>query len=367
MNKDYSKIDMVLVNDVLNQWNLAVTNFGNDRVFAAKENFFSTLSSVGLDSGFAASYDKNNEALTQALSNTSKSILATLANIEELDENVRNDILELLGEKPRDEDGGGGDGPGDGGGGTRTPTQEELIDNSKEQLEQYKNLSLSDLNAVTAELVKLAKSNNTTLDEILNNDEYALKVHSMMLLCPNISEDFKVMIENGRTDISQKLLQNILYGGSPEIIGLDENTSITVKKYLEMVAQNNNISVQQLLTDENYSSLLKDSLGSFGNVAEYVNTLDESSITDELLAVYDGNQTEKVTASEVSILRSFIDQLATSNNTDSETLLTSGTSNIQQSMNGLGRTSLFVNTVSNFASGEMGSVLSSLFKISNNG
>jgi len=366
MNKDYSKIDMVLVNEVLNQWNTAVTNFGTDRVFAAKENFFSTLSSVGLDSGFADSYDKNNEALTQALTNTSKSILATLANIEELDENVRNDILELLGQKPRDNT-GGGDGPGDGGGGTRTPTQAELIDNSKEQLEQYKNLSLSDLNAVSAELVKLAQKNNTTLDELLNNDEYALKIHSMMLLCPNISEDFKVMIENGQTNISQKILQNIFYGQTPEIIGLDENTSITVKKYLEMVAQNNNISLQQLLTEENYSNLLKDSLGTFGNVAEYVNTLDESSITDELLAVYDGNQTEKVTASEVSIMRNFIDQLATSNNTDSETLLTSGTNNIHQSMNGLGRTSLFVNTVSNFASGEMGSVLSSLFKLSNNG
>lgn len=365
MEFNYTKIDIIAVETALEQWKTAISNFDNNELEIKTEAFFQALKDANLDGGFIESYYNNNETLKTGLTESSTAILSTLKNMEELDQSVRNDIAEMLNEKPttRDPAGGGSGGGGGGGGDTTTPpTTTELIDNSAEQLEQYANMSMSDLYNVAAELSKIADDNNTTLEQILSGEDYTLKIHSALLASPNITEEFKQLIELGDTSISQKILANIFQGNNPEIMGLNDNIKNVIKVYLGMVAENNNISLQQLLSDANYNTLLKDTLSNFGNLPNYLGTLNDENMGNSLLDVYDGNGIGDMGSGEVSIVRSFIDASAQTNNSDVESMLSNAAS-IKGEVSNLGKASVFMNTLTKFSGEASNTVLSALMGI----
>ena len=92
-------------------------------------------------------------------------------------------------------------------------------------------MSMSDLNAVAQDLMKYANENGLTLDQLLNDSQYATKIHSRLLLSQHIPDDFKLLIEAGKTNISQKILCSIFSGKEPELVGLNENTTKVIKQY----------------------------------------------------------------------------------------------------------------------------------------
>ena len=55
-----------------------------------------------------------------------------------------------------------------------------------------------------------------------------------------------------------------------------------------MVASSNNITIEQLLNNEQYSKVLSDSLKSFDNVTGYISNLKENEVIPILLSIYDG-------------------------------------------------------------------------------
>lgn len=366
-NSESSKINIDAANEALTAWGVAISNFNLGKLTASKEKFFQALFDVGLDNGFIKSYDQNNVALENALNSSKTSILNSLENMHNLDDEVMKDLEELLGLKPKtSEDGGGGGNTPSTQTTPHTPTSTDLLDNSKEQLALYKNMSMSDLNAVAQDLMKYANENGLTLDQLLNDSQYATKIHSRLLLSQHIPDDFKLLIEAGKTNISQKILCSIFSGKEPELVGLNENTTKVIKQYLMMVASSNNITIEQLLNNEQYSKVLSDSLKSFDNVTGYISNLKENEVIPSLLSIYDGASQENMTSGGMSIMRAYIETLAQSNNTDAETMLTSQT-NIDTNLSGLGKASVFMNTMSSFDPKEAGSIVSSLIDAKSEG
>lgn len=357
-NSESSKINIDAVSEALRAWGTAITTFSSSKLIAANEKFFQALADVGLDSGFVSSYDKNNISLENALNSSKTTILTALDNMHNLDDSVMRDLQKILGltPTPSDEDNSNNRNP------NHTATSSALLDNSKEQLELYKNMSMSDLNTVAQELIKLANENGTTLDKLLTDSQYATKIHSMLLLSQHIPDDFKLVIEAGNTNISQKLLNDIFSGKEPELMGLNENTINVIKQYLTMVASNNNTTIEQLLNDEKYSKLFTESLGGFESVTNYIGNLKEDEITPSLLSIYDGASQDNMNSSGISIMRTYIDELANSNNTDAETMLTTK-NDIDTNLLGLGKTSVFMNTMSSFSPKEAGSIVSTLINL----
>ncbi|MBO5376079.1 MAG: hypothetical protein J6A52_04430 [Bacilli bacterium] len=376
MSFNYTKIDIVAVEAALEKWNTAVSSFENNELKIKNESFFQMLKDANLDDGFIESYYNNNEALKKSLKSSSKTILTTLQHMDELDQSVRDDIANLLADKPKRN-------PGDDTQDTDDPdkpknpdnpdspsdTPPELIDNSEEQLAMYANMSMSDLANVAAEISKLSDLNNTTFDDVLSNEEYMLKIHGALLASPNLSDELKMLIEAGDTSISQKLLANIFSGRVPSVIGFNDDMKNVLNSYLGMVANSNNISINQLLMDPNYTKLLKTSLSNFNNVGSYVSGLNDTNIVDSLFDVYDGNETGDMGSAEVSIIRSFVECTANSTNVSVEEML-SNTSNmptIQTGVMNLGKTSVFMDSLTKFSDGVANNILSSLIGIKTQG
>lgn len=356
MKYDYTRIDITAVEEILHQWNAALASFEGNELKLKNTSLFSAIVSAGLDNGFVNSYESNNQNLKSALTNSSTTISNSLKNMESLDQDVQNDIEILAQENWRKK-----------GNGTsitqvenkylkEAPTMTELINNSKEQLAQYANMSMSDLHHVAEELNNLAEMNNTTLDEILRNESYTEKIHQTLLVSPHISDNLKSLIQIGNINISQKLLADIFNGKNPEIIGLNDNIKNTLKTYLNTIANNNNITLNQLLTDVTYDSLLKSSLANFNGLPAYLSSIDDDNVINTLLNIYDGNNIGNMNQEQTTIIRDFLDVSAQSNSSDVESFLLDNT-NIKEEMNRLGKSSVFINTLTKFSNETSSSIL----------
>lgn len=364
MENDSTKINIEAVNDAIVLINQATQNFEGEELKPSSESFFIALQNAGLDQGFISSYTENNEALKASLSSLQNAISSTIQNMESLDQDVQDDIEDLSSEQPRrgkNGSGNGNNGSNNSGGTNKNSNnnaETKLIDNAAEQLEQYKNMSMSDLYNVVAEISKIADENNTTLEKILSQDEYTLQIHNTLLTSPNIPSDLKELIEVGDTSISQVILANILAGNIKEVIGFNDNITNTVKTYLSKVAESNNITIEELLQDTNYSETLKNTLTSFDSIPNQLESIKEN-IDSSLLDIYDGNQVENMTTEEVSIIREFIEIQAESNNTSAEEMLTSYEMPTDDISN-LGKASVFMNASLKFSSEVRASVLNNL-------
>ena len=315
---DYTVIDINVVNESLNNLDSAILQFDENRLVIKKDPFFQKLQEANLDNGFINSYDENNDKLISAIQFSKQTLLSVLNNMEGLDQAVQGDLSDLANDSDNQSDDYSDRENSE-------QNDDELVDNSKLQLEQYSSLSMSDLQVIASELVKLADENNTTLDKILSDEEYTLKIHSRLLRCLNLSENFKLLIEQGKTNISQTILSNIFSGNFPDIIGLNDETINVLQTYLTMTANNNNISLQQLLNDNDYILILKKALGDFKNIPTYLNSENNQSINSMLLDIYDGNNISNLSFNEVSIIREFIDVSAQNNDSNIEIYLNDST------------------------------------------
>ncbi len=357
---DSTKMNLEQINSILSNFNTTIGNFKNAYVKASEENFFKILKDAALENGFVKSYDDNNIQLISSLDTVKSTIQTIVENAIQVDTGIEDEITSLEGR-----------GRTRGGGGSQSieeddvitaQTQTQLIDNSKEQLEQYTNMSMSDLSLIASELGILADDNNITLDKLLTEEDYTLKIQSTLLASPNISDNLKNLIQVGNIDISQKILLNIFSGNVPEVVGMNDDMKNVIKTYLQMVADSNNLSLETLLRGPEYSNVLKDSLKNFNNIPNYLGKLTDDSMGLSLLDVYDGNNIGDMNSGEVSIIRNFIDTASESKSSNIESLL-GNVSNIKSDVTNLGKSSVFMTNLTKFSNEATTSILSTLMGI----
>lgn len=344
-SKDYTEMDFDGIEKVISEWNSIITTFDSQWIRAQDNIGYKALYDAGLDSGFISSYDTNINKLVTVLKLALDASNTSLKNMFELDEDLGSRIPGSKNDNSKEDD-------------DRDDVPSLEVDNSKEQLEAYSQMSMSDLSDIAQELNNLAQEEGKKFEEILNNSEYSTKIRSTLLLSKYIPEDLKQLITDTSSEISQAVIRTIFNGNQTDIIGLDTNTVLTLKNFLQMVAKNNDISLESLLSDENNSKVLKDSLQNFDSVTETLKDLDDTGLKDKLIKIYDGDGIGEMQSSTVSIIRNYAETVAQEKNTSVEKMFESD--NLVSELKNLGKFSVFVNCLSGYSNSSVSTMLGSL-------
>ena len=234
--------------------------------------------------------------------------------------------------------------------GTESGTEqgtEAGVDNTQQQMDKFKQLSLSDLNEVTATLMNYAKEKNMTIDALLSDKAYSDKIKEILLKNTKIPQEFRTLIEQGKSECIITALKNILSAENNLVIGLDTDTSMVVKSMLERIAAENNISVDKLFSGDKVSDVVKKGLESMGAILNATKNYKVEDVQENMLSIYDGSDVT-VDNTTMNSIRDQIDAISQKTTISYNELLETEDYRdlMAKSMGRLQRTSWFLSTLS---------------------
>ncbi len=339
--KDYTQINFTMVDDVTAEWESTVSEFSGAYQKASADATFQKLEELGFSGGFPGKFDTAMEGLVT-------NVNAVIAEVKTYIENLKNEDNTLAGlfpEAPGDEDQGtkppGNNGGGGGGG----------KDNSAEQAAYFKTMSLSDLKEVVAILTKYANEHGMSLDQLLADVKNGDAIRELLLNCPNLSEEYKALLKEGNSEATMKALASLLNGDIPEAVGMNKTTKLTGKTYLMNVAKANNLTYNELVTDEKYDKMLKKALQDMSSVSDTLATFNESNIQAKLIEIINGTYKDTpLTDAGATLIKTHISSIMELTSVSLENLLTDPQyqKSLVTSMEDLSRMSVFTGAISNF-------------------
>lgn len=265
--------------------------------------------------------------------------------------------------------GGGG---GGGGGGTPPATTPPTSGEEVKPIDtsSLSNLNLKELDNVVDQLISMADENKKGLDEILANKDLADKLKKLLLESQYIPDELKSQLTDADSQIVRQLFEAIMKGEEPEIFDLNPLNLGAVYSYLMQIANANGITVEQLLTDPKYESLLKATLQDFNDVIEELKGWEDLSAEQyqkNLLNIYDGNAINETKPKAIPILRTFIDHVSETTEIVAEELLTKTeyAEIMKKATQAFGKTSIFMNASSHNSSKGMREIVGNLFNGNN--
>ncbi len=231
---------------------------------------------------------------------------------------------------------------------------------------ELEDLSLGEINGIVESLKDLAKDNKMTLDEMLDDDEFAEKIKKQLLESRDVPEDVKKLLEDKDPQVVRTTLQDIFKGKHPVVFGINPLNLGVVYSYLEKVARDNNLTIDELMFDEKNKDVLKSVLKNFGEVKELIMSwkdLSPQELQEMLLRIYDGDEIEGISDEAMDILRIYIDYLCKETGLDYAELLTDPkyAAILQAGMEEFAKTALFMETTDLYSTAEMYSVIGDLF------
>ena len=242
-----------------------------------------------------------------------------------------------------------------------TPTVDKEI-----SLSSLSQVSLGELNGFIVELKNIANSNNVNLCDLLSKEEYADKIKEVTLKSQYIPDDIKELLMNSDSKIVQKSLASIMSGNDSEIFNLNSLNLGIIKKRLENVANANDITINQLLTDDKYTNILKEALGEFEDVSQQLikwDDMEPEEYQKKLLSVYDGDQIDDVKSNTINIIRDFTDYISDATDIVPEELLvqTKYADVMKKAAQEFAKSSIFISASSNYSNEGISGVIKTLF------
>ncbi len=323
------------INDYISNCNQLVSSVEN--LPKASENAaFSLLESLGLCSGFPERLDRQVNEIGSFMSVLSDSCTNYLSDVSTEDQKGRDSFKPPTGGGTQTNSNGGGSNTNSSGVGgssqsaessslvTDTPNVKGL-DNNKEQeasiasneVNDFTSLANNDFDTILSTLKQLATENNVNLDELFS-EEYADLIKDTLLNSANISQELKDMLYDEKSDISVvSSLKSVVEGKVNDFIQDDVMTS-TLIDYLSLYAQSKNITYDELINLEENYDLLLEGLEEFSKVGEVVEVVNEESIQEKLLNIYESNVDDN---SQKSVIESYVDNLSKEENVEYNELL----------------------------------------------
>ena len=242
-----------------------------------------------------------------------------------------------------------------------TPTVDKEI-----SLSSLSQVSLDELNGFVVELKNIANSNNINLDDLLSKEEYADKIKEVTLKSQYIPDDIKELLMNSDSKIVQKSLASIMSGNDSEIFNLNSLNLDIIKKRLENVANANDITINQLLTDDKYTNILKEASGEFEDVSQQLikwDDMEPEEYQKKLLSVYDGDQIDDVKSNTINIIRDFTDYISDATDIVPEELLvqTKYADVMKKAAQEFAKSSIFMSASSNYSNEGISGIIKTLF------
>lgn len=321
---------------------------------------FTALSEAGLSFDFPTNFDQAIENILSNAKSFSNALRSQINQCKEDDIETENNIPNSPPKKKNNLNSGGG------GSGNNVNSNNEsavdLVDNADKQLDIYENMSMSDLKEVLSTLVSTANSCDTDLTTLINDSSYSEKIKEALLNNVNLNQDLKDLYEVADSTVIQKLLNSIVNGSQSNVVGLDNETVLAMKEYLATIANNNEITFEEFITNESYSSEVKTALKEFGSVYDYVSSLNDENLQESFGNIYDGNNVGNQSSGVINSLRFYISAVSDNNNISSEELLFNkdNSSILKSGVNNLGKSSLYADTISNCSSSSVSEILNSL-------
>jgi len=338
---DYTQVNFTMVDDVTAEWENTVTAFEGAYLKAATDPTFQKLEELGFSGGFPGKFDTAMEGLVT-------NVRAVIAEVKTYMENLKaedNTLAGLFPEVPGDEEKEGTKPPPGGNEGNRGK------DNSAEQAAYFKTMSLGDLKEVVAILTKYANEHGMTLDQLLADVKNGDAIRELLLNSPNLSEQYKALLEEGNSEATIKALASLLNGDVPEAVGINKTTQLTGKTYLSNVAKANNLTYNELVTDSKNANFFKKALKDMSSVVETLATFTEANIQSKLIEIVNGTYKDtQLTAAGANLIKTHISSILDLTSTSLENLLTNSSyqKDLYASMEDLSRMSVFMGALSGF-------------------
>lgn len=218
--------------------------------------------------------------------------------------------------------------------------------------EPLEDMELEDLDGTVEALMGI--SGDEYLDKFVENDVNADKIKQMLLDSPNIPQEFKDQIKDADSKVVRKFIEDTLKGKYPQVFDLNAVNLTIMHRYLEQIAKDNGITVDQLISDPKYTELLMTTLKGFGNIAELFRELVQLAPEDFqaiMLKIYDGDGTTELPAEDTDIVRTFVDFVAEETEITYEELLTDKeyAEELRKAAESFGKSSTFFKATSKFS------------------
>ena len=122
-------------------------------------------------------------------------------------------------------------------------------------------------------LLEMYKDRDISLKELLLNNDASKELYKSLSSILSSNEDMKELALDDPKEVQKVLLDSIINKEASNV-ELDTDSILTAKEYLSKVSKDNNISGSDLLFNDSYSNLLKESLNNLytGNVSEDIST-----------------------------------------------------------------------------------------------
>ncbi len=354
--EDESFINIDGSKDAVANLGVAVSNFKYPEI--EKNNGYIALKDLELDNGFISSYTESLKDLVDAVNQIKDHLSGIIENMEQNDLNVEREMPVYdnnIGSESTDDTDHIVDSSSDSAG----IFGSELADNSAEQFQRYKDLSVLNLSALLDELNDAAASEGVTIEELLSNEEYSDKIKESILSSPNITDELRQLIEESSSAVSQKVIRDILNGDQVDIIGLDNNTLQTLKIMLESMTEDNSLTLDEILSNEENIGLIKEALSNMGTASELLKNLNEEDFETMVTKIYDGDSIEDIDLATVNTIRNYVDVISTNNNIPVEDVFKSD--NLIDEIKQLSKFSLFTENLSGYSDASICSILKNLF------
>lgn len=250
--------------------------------------------------------------------------------------------------------GGGGGGTGGGGGGGNTPatipdsgitpvtippinvptlppTIPEIdinlpkIDLDKIDTKPLEDMSLSSLSGFGDELINLSEINNKKLDEMVEDPAFADDIKKLILDSPYIPQSFKDIIIDMTSEEARQVIEAMLKGQLPDVFALNPLNLGIIYSHLLQIAQENGITVEDLLSNPEYADLLETTLKDFKDIIDLLKSWEELTPEEfqaNLLKLYDGDDVAELSDTAISTVRLFVDYISEETGISYEELLT---------------------------------------------
>ena len=176
-----------------------------------------------------------------------------------------------------------------------------------------RDLPLKDVDGIVDTIIEIADKNKLGIDEVLADDKYSDELKDALLKSEFIPDELKEQLLDANSTVVRKLFESIMKGEFPEIFELNPLNIGAAYTYLQRCASELGISVEELLTNEKYTEILKEKLKAFNGVVDFCKAIDDlppEEYQDKLLGVWDGNEIDGMEDSTVDVIRDYISYVA---------------------------------------------------------
>ena len=382
------------VSDYVNKCN-SMTSSVESLPKASQNSAFQILESLGLCNGFAAEFDSKVSSLGSNLSLLAGSCENYLGDLKGQDEQVSNafDPPKGGGTQSGSQNQGssnGNQGSGSSGGqsndqgndsgrntgndtgrerfgdygselenGLDRGNQEKNVEISSHYQSLFNSISDDDFDVLISVLQNISESENISLEELFE-DKYKDLIQEALLENANLSQGFKDLLYDASSSVSVvDQLKNLVDGKINKFENNEVMTS-TLIDYLELYAQDNNLTLEELIEVDDNFDILKQGLEEFTKVGEVVEVVNQESIQQKLLDIYEG---KSGSSTLTTAIQSFVNNVSDKSNVEPGELLKNEeySEKVYNVTGDLNEASKAVNALSSCSSGQ---IIDTLRKIS---